>query len=60
MYEGQLTEALKTTRLLFFIYAALCNHRLVMACDKSQFTGAFQKQGRPSIPLRDFISASDD
>lgn len=52
-----LLEAFALARLLFFIYRALCNYRLKIACDKTGFTESFQRHGRPSIPLKEFMTA---
>lgn len=52
-----LLEAFKIARILFFIYGALGNYRLILACDKAKFTSSFQRHGRPSVPLKEFITA---
>ncbi len=55
--KRHLLEAFSTARQLFFIYAALCDYRLMVACDKAKFTTSFQRHGRLSIPLKEFMSA---
>lgn len=55
-----LLDALEVANLLFYIYGALASRRLMLACEKSKFTGEFQRHGRSSIPLREFISACKD
>lgn len=54
--EKTLLDAFEIARILFLIYGALCNYRLFIACDKSKFTSSFQRHGRPSIPLKEFIT----
>jgi hypothetical protein len=55
--KNNLLAALRIASILFFVYSALANYRLMLACDKTKFTPAFQMQGRPGISLRGFISA---
>ena len=55
--KKNLLDALAIARILFFIYGALGNYRLMTACDKARFTGSFQRQGRPSVPLKEFMTA---
>lgn len=54
--EKNLLDAFAMARTLFFIYGALGNYRLMTACDKARFTGTFQRQGRPSVPLKEFMT----
>jgi hypothetical protein len=55
--KKHLLEAFATARILFYIYGALCNYRLMIACNKARFTSSFQSHGKPSIPLKEFMSA---
>lgn len=55
--KRHLLDAFATARILFFIYGALCDYRLMIACDKTRFTSSFQRHGRPSIPLKEFMNA---
>lgn len=55
--ERHLLDAFAIARILFSIYGALGNHRLMIACNKASFTSSFQRHGRPSIPLKEFMSA---
>ena len=55
--KKHLLNAFAKARILFFIYGALANYRLMIACDKASFTSSFQRHGRPSIPLKEFITA---
>ncbi len=52
-----LLDAFETARILFFIYGALANYRLMIACDKARFTSSFQRHGRPGVPLKEFMTA---
>jgi hypothetical protein len=52
-----LLDAFAIARILFFIYGALGNYRLMIACDNARFTSSFQRHGRPSIPLKEFMTA---
>ena len=52
-----LLDAFATARILFCIYGALANYRLMIACDKAKLTSSFQRHGRPSIPLKEFMTA---
>lgn len=54
--KKNLLDALEIARLLFFIYGAFCNYRLVIACDQERFTSSFQRHGKPSIPLKEFMT----
>ena len=58
MFESKkhLLDAFATARLLWFIYGALCDYRLMVACDKARFTSSFQWHGRPSISLKEFMT----
>ena len=53
--EKQLEEAVALARPLFFVYAALGNYRLMQACDKTKFIGAFERHGRVSPSLKEFM-----
>lgn len=55
--RNHLLDALETAHILSHIYGALCGYRLKIACDKARFTPQFQRHGRPSVPLRDFMIA---
>lgn len=50
-----LSEAMRLVQVLFFVYSALANERLMYACGKENFTGEFQRHGRPSTPLRELL-----
>lgn len=56
--QRHLLDTFATARILFFIYGALSDHRLMVACDKAKFTASFQWQSRPSISLKKFMTAS--
>lgn len=57
--KKHLLEAFELARILFFIYAALGNYRLRVACDKGKLSiSSFQGHGRPSIPLKELMTAS--
>jgi hypothetical protein len=56
--KTHLLDAFAIARILFFIYGALGNYRLRIACDKGRFTSSFQRHGKPSIPLKEFMAAS--
>jgi hypothetical protein len=55
--KRHLLDAFATACKLFFIYGALANHRLMNACDKVKFTSSFQRHARPSVPLKEFMTA---
>jgi hypothetical protein len=56
--KKQLLEAFEIARVLFFIYGALSNYRLKVACDKGRLSASsFQGHGRLSIPLKKFMTA---
>ena len=55
--KQHLLQAFNIARRLQLIYAALCSHRLMMACNEASFTGSFQNQGSPSRPLKEFIKS---
>lgn len=55
--KKNLLDAFETARILFSIYGALCDYRLVIACEKTRFTSSFQRHGRPGISLREFLTA---
>lgn len=50
-----LLNAFAIARKLFFIYAALGDYRLLMACGKDKFTGEFQWHGRFGMRLKEFM-----
>lgn len=54
--KKNLLDALEIARLLFFIYGAFCHYRLMIACDQERFTSSFQRYGKPSIPLKEFMT----
>ena len=56
-YKKNLLNAFKIAQILFFIYGALANYRLMIACDKARFASSFQRHGRPSTPLKEFMAA---
>ena len=58
--EKNLSDAIGLARVVFFVYTALVNDRLMRACDKTKFTGSFQRQGRISPALRSFIKMCND
>lgn len=53
--KKDLSEAMRLAQVLFFVYSALANERLMYACGKENFTGEFQRHGRPSTPLRELL-----
>lgn len=55
--KKNLLDAFAIARILIFIYGALTNDRLMIACDKAKFTSAFQRHGRPSVPLKEWLIA---
>ncbi len=55
--KKNLLDAFATAQILWFVYGALANDRLMIACDKARFTSSFQRHGRPSIPLKEFMTA---
>lgn len=55
--KRHLLDAFAIARILIFIYGALCDYRLMIACEKARFTSSFQRHGRPSISLKEFMSA---
>lgn len=55
--QRRLLEALDIARLLYPIYGAFGNYRLMMACERFKFKAPFQEQGRPGISLKEFITA---
>lgn len=54
--KNNVLEALAIAKILWFVYAALANDRLMRACDQSKFKGSFQRHGKPSIPLKEFMA----
>ncbi len=55
--KERLLDVLETARLLYLIYWAFANYRLITACDKSKFTASFQEQGRVGVSLKEFLTA---
>ncbi len=55
-FEPRTADAFEIAQILFFIYGALANYRLVIACGKSKFTSSFQRHGRPSMVLKELIT----
>jgi len=53
-----LLNAFKIASILFYIYGALGNYRLMIACNRTKFTNSFQRHGRPSVPLKEFMTVS--
>jgi len=56
-FKRNLLDAFAIAGILSFIYGALATHRLMIACDKTKFTSSFQRHGRPSVPLKEFMAA---
>ena len=55
--NNRLLDAFATARMLWPIYSALCDFRLMNACDKASLSASsFQSQARPSSSLKKFIS----
>ncbi|MDX1901150.1 MAG: phosphotransferase [Gammaproteobacteria bacterium] len=52
--KKRLLDAFPIAEKLLLIYGALSSYRLMVACDQSKFTPAFQRHGRPSQPLKEF------
>lgn len=55
--KENLLYAFKVAHVLFFIYQALANYRLLYACDQSKFIASFQRHGKPGAELKKFITA---
>jgi hypothetical protein len=55
--KKNLLDAFANARTLRLIYAALCDYRLMVACEKAKFTNEFNRHGRVSVPLRGFMHA---
>ncbi|MBX3710194.1 MAG: aminoglycoside phosphotransferase family protein [Gammaproteobacteria bacterium] len=55
-FEPSTSDAFEIARILFFIYGALANYRLMMACGKSKLISSFQRHGRPSMLLKELIT----
>lgn len=55
--KENLLDAFAIAKILLFVYGALANERLMVACNKSKFTSTFQRHGRPSIPLKELMTA---
>lgn len=49
-------DSFEMANTLIHVYGALCSYRLMIACDKSKFTGSYQRQGRPGLALKEFIT----
>jgi len=59
--KKNLLEAFAIARILFFIYGALGNYRLIAACDRERLSASsFQRHGRPSIPLKEFMAGCNE
>ena len=54
--KSNLLEAFAIARTLWFVYEALAQYRLRLACDKARFI-SFQRHGRLSGQLKEFIAA---
>jgi len=57
--KKHLLDAFEIASILISIYGALCGYRLMIACDKSKFTPSFQRHGRPSLSLKEFITVAE-
>jgi len=55
--KKNLLEAFTIAKILWPIYEALCQYRLMMACDKSRFI-SFQRRGKLSERLKEFIKGA--
>ena len=53
--KQDLLEALEIARILWFIYGALGSYRLQVACDKADFVSSFQRHGKVSPALKEFL-----
>lgn len=54
--KKHLLDAFATAQILSLVYGALASNRLMIACNKAKFTSPFQRHGRPSIPLKEFMT----
>ncbi len=54
--KRNLLDAFAVAQILWFVYEALAQYRLRLACDKVKFL-SFQKQGRLSGRLKEFMTA---
>ena len=54
--KNHIAEAFEIAQILFHVYGALGSFRLMLACDQSKFTVAFQRHGRPSMPLKELLT----
>lgn len=52
--KKQLLAAISIVRELWFVYAALCNYRLQVAC--KEFSSSFERHGRPGRLLKEFMA----
>ncbi|MCX7124252.1 MAG: aminoglycoside phosphotransferase family protein [Gammaproteobacteria bacterium] len=55
--KENLLDAFNIAKIVWFVYGALATERLMAACNKSKFISSFQRHGRPSIPLRELMTA---
>ena len=55
--KDRLLDAFEIALLLFPIYGVFAGYRMVLACERSKFTGRFQRHARPGLLLREFINA---
>lgn len=53
--KKHIVEAWEIARILFFMYSALCHHRLILACDKERLISSFSRHGRVSMPLKELL-----
>lgn len=54
--KENLLDAFEIAKIIWFIYGALASERLMLACDKSKFITSFQRHGKPSAPLKEFMT----
>jgi len=55
--KKHLLDAFAMAKILWFVYGTLATERLMIACTKAKFTASFQRHGRPSIPLKELMTA---
>ena len=53
--KQDLLKALEIASILWFIYWALGQYRLMVACDNSKFVSSFQRHGKVSPALKEFL-----
>lgn len=56
--KKRLLDAFAIADILYFIYWAIANYRLMIACDQSKLTSDFLRHGKPGIALKEFMSAT--